>query len=79
MACKHLYVFMKMFLCHFIIVITNILYSLIGAVVFEWRTGLTAFGIIPLIIISQLMQSSFVHGMTESKGKMYQASSITIR
>ena len=63
MSCKHVYVFMKQFLQHLLIVSTNITYSLIGATYFEWRTGLTAFAFIPLIVVAQGIQLYFVQGM----------------
>ena len=46
---------------------------------FEWRTGLTSFGLIPLIVISQGVQLSFVLGLTESKNKIYGESIQTIK
>ena len=64
---------------HVFIIISNILFSLIGAVIFEWRTGLTAFGLIPLIILSQYIQLGFVQGLAASKGKIYNSSSQIIK
>jgi len=60
-------------------VIVNILFSLIGSVIFEWRTGLTSIALIPLIIISQAIQLGFVQGYTESKNKIYSGSVRTIK
>lgn len=68
-----------MFVPHLLIIIVNILFSLVGALVFEWRTGLTSFGLIPLIVISQGVQLSFVLGLTESKNKIYGESIQTIK
>ena len=79
MSCKHLFVFQKLFLPHCIVVVSNIVYSIIGAIVFEWRTGLTSIGVIPLTIISQGFQLGFVQGMHESKGKYYKESGHIIK
>jgi ATP-binding cassette, subfamily B (MDR/TAP), member 1 len=46
-------------------------YSIIAALFFDWRTGLSTLGLIPLIILSQMIQLAFIQGFTESKGKFY--------
>ncbi len=74
-SCKYMYNFVKLFTPHLLFVIVNILGSMIGALIFEWRTGLTSFGLIPLIILSQAVQFGFIQGLSESKGKIYGDSS----
>ena len=74
-SCKTIYSFVEMYLSHISIILTNILVSIIGAIVFEWRTGLTSLGLIPLIIISQGIQLAFIKDLTEGKGKIYSNSS----
>jgi hypothetical protein len=56
--------FFKEFVPHFTMLVVNIIFSMIGALSFEWRTGLTSFALIPLIIIAQTIQLSFVMGFT---------------
>jgi hypothetical protein len=47
-----------------IIVLTNVFYSIIGALFFDWRTGLSTLGMIPLILIAQTIQIGFTQGFT---------------
>ena len=78
-SCKELYGFMKSFMCHIFGLFVSVLFSFIGSTVFEWRTGLTSIGLLPLIILAQAIQMSFVEGMTESKSKIYRDSVQTIK
>lgn len=70
-SCKTLYNFLKEYTPHLIFVLSSIVSSMIGALAFEWRTGLTSFGLIPLIMLSQAIQLAFIQGMAESKSKIY--------
>lgn len=45
-----------------LIIIVNVIVGVIGAIAFEWRTGLTSIGLIPLIILSQAIQFGFIQG-----------------
>lgn len=63
-SCKTIYSFIKLFTPHLIYVAVNILGSLFGAIIIDWRIGLTSFGLIPLIIISQAIQLGFIQGLT---------------
>lgn len=67
-----------MFMPHLLIVFVNIFASLIAALYFEWRTGLTSFALIPLIALSQAIQLGFAQGFAESKNKVYNDSSQTV-
>ena len=55
----------------FTIIIFNIVISVSAAVYFDWRTALSTIGLIPLIILSQMIQFGFMQGFSESKGKYY--------
>ena len=79
LSCKSLFKFIKLFIPHILIITVNILFSLIGAIVFEWRTGLTSIGLIPLILLSQFIQFGFVQGLSASKGKIYSSSAETVK
>jgi len=74
-GCRVIQGFTQRYIAYLILIILNILFSLIGAVAFEWRTGLTAVGLVPLIILSQAIQLAFIKGLTESKDKIYGESS----
>ena len=41
---------------------------------YDWRTGLTTLALIPLIVISHLIQISFIKGFSETSGKIYENS-----
>lgn len=55
--------------------IINILFSIIGAIGFEWRTGLTAIGLIPIIVITEGIQFHIHQGFNESSGKIFEEAS----
>ena len=57
------------------LITVNILISLIGSVIIEWRTGLTSMALIPLLIVAQGIQLAIVKGFTETKDKIYSDSS----
>jgi ABC-type multidrug transport system fused ATPase/permease subunit len=63
-----------MFLPNFSIIIINICICVIGAIYFDWRTGLTALSLIPLILIAQSFQFKFLSGYADFKGKAYDES-----
>lgn len=56
-------------------VLVTVIYSLIGSLIFEWRTSLASFGLIPLIILSQGIQMAFVTSFAETKMKFYEEAS----
>lgn len=64
-----------MYVAHLVLITVNILISLIGSVIIEWRTGLTSMALIPLLIVAQGIQLAFVKGFTETKDKIYSDSS----
>jgi ABC-type transport system involved in cytochrome bd biosynthesis fused ATPase/permease subunit len=70
-GCRVIQGFTQRYVAYLILIVLNILFSLIGAVAFDWRTGLTAVGLIPLIMVSQAIQLAFIKGLTESKDKIY--------
>lgn len=77
LASKSIYSFIRVYISHLIMVLVTIIYSLIGSLIFEWRTSLTSFGLIPLIILSQGIQMAFVTSFAETKIKFYgEASSL---
>lgn len=55
-----------------------IVFGVVGSILFEWRTGLTSLGLIPLIVLSQAIQFTFINGFFESKDKIYSNSSVII-
>jgi hypothetical protein len=55
--------------------VVNVIAGVAGGIYFEWRTGLTSIGLIPLIILSQTIQLGFIQGFAEKKGKIYESSS----
>ena len=77
-SCKVLYNFIDIYLPHMSLIIVNIAACIVGAIVFEWRTGLTSIALIPLIILAQAIQLSFIQGFSEFKGKLFNESSLII-
>lgn len=73
--CKTLYSFLKSFTPHLVFVVVNILASVIGSLLFEWRTGLTSLFLIPLIMLSQAVQLAFIQGISESRKEIHSDSS----
>ena len=61
-SCIVLYNFIEIYVPHTILIIVNIVACVVGAIVFEWRTGLTSLSLIPLIILGQAIQMSFIQG-----------------
>lgn len=55
-----------------------ITFGVLGSILFEWRTGLTSLGLIPLIVLSQAIQFTFINGLFQSKDKIYSDSSVVI-
>ena len=55
----------------FFIILLNITYAIGGSLFFKWRTALSTIALIPLILLSQILQFSFIQGFTQSKGKLY--------
>ena len=74
-SCKTMYNFAQLFLPNLVMIINNIICCVIGAAIFEWRTGLTALALIPLIILAQAIQLGFMQGFSEFKGKIFEDSS----
>ena len=66
-SCKALYSFQKLFINYFLMISTSIIFSLVGAIIFEWRTGSTTIALLPLILLSQFIQFGFVQGLSASK------------
>ena len=73
--CKIIHSFFSLELAAFTILLANIIFSLIGALYFEWRTALSTLGMIPLILLSQVIQFTFINGFMEEKGKFYENAS----
>ena len=59
-----LYNFVEIYIPQLTLIIVNVIASLVGAIIFEWRTGLTAMGLIPLIILAQAIQLGFIQGFS---------------
>jgi len=59
---KTLYTFTKVSIVFAFVAIVNVFVGIIGALIFEWRTGLTSMFMVPLILLSQVIQMSFVSG-----------------
>jgi ABC-type multidrug transport system fused ATPase/permease subunit len=74
-SCRVLHSFMSLELPFTVIVFANIFYSIIAALVFDWRTALSTLGLIPLILLSQTIQTGFTQGFSQSKSKFYDQSS----
>lgn len=54
--------FIELYIPFLTIIMVNIIFCTIGSICFEWRTGLTSMGLIPILIISQAIQLMFVAG-----------------
>jgi hypothetical protein len=48
---------------HLIINISTLFFGIILALVYEWRTALVALGLLPLIIISQVVQMAYSNNL----------------
>ena len=72
---KILFQFIKISSYYIFITIVNILVGVIGSIAFEWRTGLTSIGLIPLIILAHVIQLSFVTGLSDLSAKVHEESS----
>jgi ABC-type multidrug transport system fused ATPase/permease subunit len=71
---KNLYSFAKVSITFAVSGIVNVFVGIIGSLVFEWRTGLTSIVLVPLILLSQVIQLSFVSGFSESSSKIFSES-----
>jgi len=56
-------------MAHLIINISTLVFGIILALVYEWRTALVALGLLPLIILSQAVQMAYSNGLVEDTDK----------
>ena len=70
-SCKILYKFSESYISHIFLILINIIFSIFLAFLFEWRTGLTALGLIPFMLLAQVIQMKFIQGFSQSKDKIY--------
>jgi ABC-type transport system involved in cytochrome bd biosynthesis fused ATPase/permease subunit len=70
-SCRGLHGFSDRYIGHALIITTTAVFCIFGALVLEWRTGLVALIVIPLMILTQSFQMAFVMGLSESKEKIY--------
>jgi ATP-binding cassette, subfamily B (MDR/TAP), member 1 len=77
-SCKTLYQFVELYIPNLYLIVINVLAAIVAALFFEWRTGLTSLGLIPLIIVAQAVQLGFIQGFSEFKGKIFNDSSLMI-
>lgn len=63
-SCSVLQSFLSREFPSFVIIICNIVFSIVGALYFDWRTALSTMGLIPLILLSQVVQLRFMHGFS---------------
>ena len=71
---KNLYSFIKNSIAFIIIAFINIIGGVALSLYYEWRSGLTSIALIPLILISQIVQAKVITGFNESSGKVYEES-----
>jgi hypothetical protein len=57
----------------------SILAAIVGSIAFEWRTGLTALALVPIMVLFQTIQHKNNVGFSESTGKCYEESSQIIK
>lgn len=53
----------------------NLAFSLIGGIVLDWRTGLTSIGLLPFLLLAQMIQFSYIEGFASQKESIYSSSS----
>ena len=63
--------FIATFLPNMISIMVNIIFGYSLSILFEFRTGLTACGLLPLIIFSQIIQVKLVESFSEQKDDVY--------
>ncbi len=51
--------------------LTTLLTGAVIAFIFEWRTSLVAFGLLPLLIISGMIEMAFTQGFSDKTDKIY--------
>ena len=71
---KNLYSFIKNSIAFIIIAFINIIGGVALSLYYEWRLGLTSIGLIPFILISQVVQAKVITGFNKSSGKVYEES-----
>ena len=59
---KNLYSFIKNSIAFIIIAFINIIGGVALSLYYEWRSGLTSIALIPLILISQIVQAKVITG-----------------
>ena len=60
---------------HLCVALSSIVFGLLLAFYFEWRTALVSIGLIPLIGISAMFQSKMVSGYLVESSQLYEESS----
>lgn len=59
-------------------ILTTLISGIIIAFLYEWRTSLVAFGLLPIMIISGAIQMAFTQGFSDKTDKAYKDSSSLI-
>jgi ABC-type multidrug transport system fused ATPase/permease subunit len=70
-SCRALHGFADRYIGHALIILTTVVLCIAGTLIFEWRTGLVALVLIPLMILAQSIQMASVKGLSASKEKIY--------
>ena len=50
---------------------TTLIAGVVIALVYEWRTALVALGLLPLIVISGMVEMAFTEGFSDKTDKVY--------